>query len=113
MNFARYLRHLFFRIPPGDYLFYGKIFYLQNSKEFSEKREKIETACKKSNHAGKTKTESIFASSLDILLLFKNVFISAFLASYDILKTRGFRNNAIPLRTIYYRKLFLTFGLKK
>ena len=57
MNFASYLKHLFHRTPPGDY-FYSteKIFYQQNIKEPSEKREKIETACKKNNRTGKTKT---------------------------------------------------------
>ena len=33
-----------------------KIFYQQNIIEPSEKREKIETACKKNNRIGKTKT---------------------------------------------------------
>ena len=61
----------------------------------------METACKKNNHKGKRKAWSLFTSSLHILLLFKNVFISLF---SDTLKTWVFRNNAIPLRIIYYRK---------
>ena len=52
-----------------------------------------------------------------VLLLFKNCFISLFSTSHHILKTRMFRNNAIPSHSknaiVYCRKLFLTFGLKK
>ena len=41
VNFARYLRHLFYRTPPGDYFpSTEKIFYQENSKEPSKKREK-------------------------------------------------------------------------
>ena len=41
VNFATYLRHLFYRTPPGDYFYFTeKIFYQQNSKEPSEKRDK-------------------------------------------------------------------------
>ena len=110
VNFVRYLRHLFERTRPGDYFCSTeKIFYQQNSKESCEKREKIETACKKNNQTGKTKTWSLFTSILLILLLFKNVFISFFSASYDLLKEQDFRNNAIPLRIIYYRKLFINY----
>ena len=77
------------------------------------KEKKTETACKKNSHTGKTKTKSLVTLSLQILLLFKNVFVSLFSASCDLLKTQVFRNNAIPLSIIYSEKLFLTFGLKK
>ena len=93
-------------------LFYRKKHFINKiARNSLRKWEKMETACKKNNH--KTKTSSLFTSNLHILLLFKNVFISLFSASHDILKTRVFRNNAIPLSIIYYRKLFLTLGLKK
>ena len=40
VNFARYLRNLFYSTPPGDYFCsVEKIFYQQNSKEPSENRE--------------------------------------------------------------------------
>ena len=77
------------------------------------REKKIETACKKNSHTGKTKTKSLVTSSLQNLLLFKNVFVSLFSTSCDLLKTQVFRNNAIPLSVIYYEKLFLTFCLKK
>ena len=45
MNFARYLRHTFYRTPPGDcFCSTEKIFYQQNSKEPSEKRVKNENS---------------------------------------------------------------------
>ena len=53
----------------------------------------METTCKKNNHTGKTKTSSIFISSLHILLLFKNVVISLLSGSHDMLKTRVFGNH--------------------
>ena len=57
VNFARYFRHLLYRAPSSDYFCSAeKIFYQQNKKEPSEKREKIETACKNNNHTDKTKT---------------------------------------------------------
>ena len=41
MNFARYLRHLFYRTPPGDcFCSTEKIFYQQNSKEPSHRQNK-------------------------------------------------------------------------
>ena len=56
-EFCEILKNLFYRTPPGDYFCSTeKIFCQQNSKERSEKRENIETACKKNNHTGKTKT---------------------------------------------------------
>ena len=76
-------------------LFYRKKHFINKiARNSLRKWEKMETACKKNNH--KTKTSSLFTSSLHILLLFKNVFISLFSASHDILKTRVFRNNTIP-----------------
>ena len=50
----------------------------------------------------KTKTWLLFISSLHIVLLLKNFFISLFSVSYDILKAQ----------LDYYRKVFLTFCLK-
>ena len=47
----------------------------------------METACKK-NKDTQNKNVSPFASSLNIILLFKNLFNSLFCASYDKLKTR-------------------------
>ena len=52
VNFARYLRHIFYRIPPDD----ENYFINKIVKNPLEKREKIETACKKNNHTGKAKT---------------------------------------------------------
>ena len=52
-------------------LFYGKIFYQENRKEPSEKRKKMETGCKKNNDTRRTKAESLFTSSINILFLFK------------------------------------------
>ena len=65
----------------------------------------METACKKNNDTRKTKTKSLFTSSLHILLLFKIIFISLFSVSHDILKTRDFRNNAIPFRIYLLQKI--------
>ena len=57
MNFARYLRHSFYRRPPGDYFCSTEeIFYQQISKEPLRKGEKMETAGKENNHTRKTKT---------------------------------------------------------
>ena len=57
VNFARYLRHLFYRAPPSDYFCSTeKICYQQNIEEHSEEREKTKTACKKNKYTGKTKT---------------------------------------------------------
>ena len=104
-----FLRNTSRRLP----LFYGKNFINKIVKKPLKKGKNIETAFKKYNHTGKTNIYSLFTSSLHIFLLFKNVSLSVFSASHDILKTRVFRNNAISLRIIYYRKLFLIFGLKK
>ena len=57
MNFARYLRHSFYRRPPGDYFCSTEeIFYQQISKEPLRKGEKMETAGKENNDTRKTKT---------------------------------------------------------
>ena len=51
------LRDIFYRTLPGDYFCSAeKIFYQQNIKDPSQRRGKIERACKKNNHADKTKT---------------------------------------------------------
>ena len=62
----------------------------------------METACKKNKDTRWMKTESVFTSSLDILVLFKNFFISLFSASHDILKTWAFRNYTISLRIYWH-----------
>ena len=63
-----------------------------------KKKKKWKQPVKKPTTHVEQKLNSLFTSSLLILLLFKDFFISLFSASHDILKTRVFRNNTIPLR---------------
>ena len=48
MNFAKYLKHLFYKTPPGD-CFCSTEKYFTNKIVKIPLRKKIETACKKSN----------------------------------------------------------------
>ena len=51
MNFARYLRHLFYRTPPGDcFCSTEKYFTNKIVKNPLIKEKKMETACKKKNN---------------------------------------------------------------
>ena len=61
-------------------LFYGKVFYQQNSEEPFEKRKRMETAGKKNNK-------------------------TLFSVSHDTLKACAFRNNAIRLRIYLPQKI--------
>ena len=80
MNFARYLRQLTYRTPPS-----GCVYFNNKIVKSAPKREK------KLEIAGK-KNDTLFS------------------ASYDTLRARVFRNNAIPHRIdLLYRKLFLSF----
>ena len=60
----------------------------------------METACKKNNHTGKTKTSPLFTSSLHILLLFKKVFISLFSASHDTLNHSHKKQHSLEIRAV-------------
>ena len=54
MNFARYLRHLFYRTPQVTFCSTEKYFTDKIvNKEPSKKRKKMETACKKNNDTHK------------------------------------------------------------
>ena len=85
MNFARYLRNLFYGTLLGNcFCSTEKYFANKIEKNPLGKEKKIEATCKEKNDTRKTKTQSTFALSLHILLLFKNFFISLFSAPYDI-----------------------------
>ena len=87
MNFARYLRHLFFRTLPGDChcpteKYFSNI--LVKSPLNEEKEWKQLVIKTRTNEEKKLKP-------------FQNFFISLFSASYDTLKEHVFRVNTIPL----------------
>ena len=57
MNFARYVRHLFYRTPPGDASVPQKKYFISKIvKKPLRKEKKMETACKQNNNTNKTKT---------------------------------------------------------
>ena len=57
MNFARYLRNLFYGTPPGNcFCSMEKYFVNKTEKNPLRKEKKIETACKEKNDTRETKT---------------------------------------------------------
>ena len=57
VNFARYLRQPFYRTPPATSSVLRKKYFTNKiAKKPLRKEKNIETACKKNNHTGKTKT---------------------------------------------------------
>ena len=105
MNSARSLRHLFYRIFPGDCCSSTEK-YFPNKTIKSPPEKKIETAGKKSNSTRILFQVFFFIypfwniKSKILLLLFKNLFIPLFSIHWKHLET-GF---------VYYRNLFLTLG---
>ena len=93
VNFPRYLRQLFYRTPPGD----GKVFYQQNRKELSEKRIKMETACKKNSDTSWTSVITICIMSSYPFTIQKYLYVTFVYCSWHI-ENMSFRNKAVPLR---------------
>ena len=89
-------------------LFYEKIF---NHSKNSLRKEKMEAACKKNKDTQNKNIATIYIKS-SYPFITKKFFISFFSASYDILKTR-LETMQSHWGFVYYRRLFLTFGLKK
>ena len=102
INKTPFLQYTSRRLLP----FYGKYF---STKIVKRKRKKMETACKETTTYAEKKLKHYLHQVFISIYSFKNFFITNFSASHDTLKAQVFRNNAIPLRIIYYRKLFLTF----
>ena len=93
MNFTRYLRHLFYRTPPGDCFCSIEKYCINKIVKNYEKRKKMETACKKNIDTQNKSLITIYIKSSFISFYCSK--ISLFSASNDILKIRVFRNNAI------------------
>ena len=114
MNFARYIRHLFYRAPLGNCFFSpDKHFTIKIGKDPLRKEKKSKQLVRKTKTHAEEKLNYYFHqfAILHIFLLFKNFFISLFSASHDILETRVFRNNLIPLR-IYLLKKIISHHLR-
>ena len=106
MNFARYLRQRFYRTPPGDcFCFNEKYFTKKVEKNHLRKEKKWKQVVRKTTTHGEQKLNHYLHQVLISFFYSSNFFFSLFSASHDILKTRVFRNNAIPLRIYLLQKI--------
>ena len=119
----------FFEIPKTPFLqntsmrlllFYGKIFHQQYGKEPSEKRKKLKQLVRKTTAHAKQKLNH-YLHEVFILFYYSKIsllFFSLFPPYIETLHSDDWKHEFLETMQshwgfIYYRKLFLTFGLKK
>ena len=110
INFTRYLRHLFYRAPPGDCIGSTDKYFTNKIVKNPLKNEKKEATGKKSNDRRGKKILKHYLPQVFIFFYFSK--ISLFL--FSLLSMRHWKHLFLETiqfhwEFIYHRKLFLTF----